>query len=225
MPTSTRKGADSVGRPAQLMPVARTPLPTAGPAGTVGGWRVGVTESTQERLTLADRSPLAKVLVRAAVDGPAAARLGIPRGRAARDTDGILVCGTGPGEWLLLAPPGSAAGLVARWDGPTAADELVSAVDLTSARALMRLTGEHASDVLATLCAIDLDDRQSPDGCVFRTSVANVVAEVVRDDDTHRPSYLLACDASYGRYLHGALLEAGMAFGIEATGFLTEASR
>jgi hypothetical protein len=54
--------------------------------------------------------------------------------------------------------------------------------------------------------------------------VAKVTTEVVRDD-THHRSYLLACDASYGRYLCGALLDAGAAFGIEATGFPTEAAR
>lgn len=174
-------------------------------------------------LTLADRSPLAKVLVRATPDGPTAALLGVARGRAARDGDGVLVVGSAPGEWTLLAPPGAAPGLVARFDGPPG-EELVSAVDLTSARVLVRLTGEHAPDLMATLCAVDLDDRTTPDGSAFRTSVAKVAAEVVRDDN-HGRSYLVACDSSYARYLHRALLDAGAAFGIEATGFPTEATR
>jgi heterotetrameric sarcosine oxidase gamma subunit len=179
-------------------------------------------------ITLTDRSPLAKVLVRADEGGPTAGRLAVVRGRAARHPDGTLVAATGPGEWLLLARPGTADDLVARWDGPTTGPsgdgELVSALDLTSARALLRLTGDHAPDLLATVCAVDLDDRVSPNGWAFRTSVAKVTTEVVRDD-THHRSYLLACDASYGRYLCGALLDAGAGFDIEATGFPTEAFR
>jgi heterotetrameric sarcosine oxidase gamma subunit len=222
-----------VARETQLIPLARSPLPMGAPAGVVGGWQVGVAEAAEDRLTLADRSPLAKVLVRAALDGPTAEHL-VARGRAARDADGTLVCGIGPGEWLLLAPPGSAAGLVDRWDETAAGSagdrkpdgngELVSAIDVTSARALLRLTGDQAVDLLATVCGVDFDDRVTPNGCAFRTSVAKVTAEVVRDD-THHRSYLLACDSSYGRYLHGALLDAGAAFGIEATGFPTEAAR
>jgi heterotetrameric sarcosine oxidase gamma subunit len=187
-----------------------------------------VTEQADGRLTLADRSPLAKVLVRAGDIGPTAARLGVARGRAARDGEGTLVAGIGPGEWLLVAPPGTAADLISRWDGPPAGPsedgELVSAVDVTSARALMRLTGDHAPDLLATVCAVDFDDRVTPNGGALRTSVAKVTAEVVRDD-THHRSYLLACDASFARFLHGALLDAGAPFGIEASGFPAEAAR
>lgn len=211
----------------QLIPMGQTPLTTRPPVGVVGGWRIGVGDSPAG-LTLADRSLLAKVLLRAGPDGPTAARLGVARGRAVRDGHGTLVAGMGPGEWLLVCRPGAADELIARWDGPRSGppdgDELVSAVDLTSARALMRLTGDDAPALLATVCAIDLDDRTTPNGSALRTSVAKVATEIVRDD-THRRSYLLACDASFGRYLYGALIDAGAAFGIAATGFPTEDSR
>jgi hypothetical protein len=61
------------------------------------------------------------------------------------------------------------------------------------------------------------------DGTAFRSAVAGVVTEVVRDD---RPgperSYLLACDWSFGQYLFDALLDAGGEFGVQVNGFFFE---
>src|SRR5207245_6758086 len=79
-----------------------------------------------------------------------------------------------------------------------------------------RLLGEKGA------AAVDLDDRVTPDGTAFRTSVAKVVADLVRDDvatpasasHPSRLSYLLHCDGSLGRYLFGALLDAGREFDI-----------
>ena len=94
-----------------------------------------------------------------------AAELGVPFGRAVRDAAGVLVAGSGPGEWLLLAPPGEATAVAARLEGlaGNATGELVSVVDLTHGRALMRLTGPAAADALATVCGIDASDRFTPE--------------------------------------------------------------
>ncbi len=62
-------------------------------------------------LTITDCTPLAKVHVRAPWNGAMAKALGVPFGRAgSRPTAGgaCLFVGSGPGEWLVLAPPGSA---------------------------------------------------------------------------------------------------------------------
>ena len=65
----------------------------------------------------------------------------------------------------------------------------------------------------------------TPDGAAFRSSVAKVVTDVVRDDEDGSPSYLLHCERSYGQYLFDALLDAGDEFGVEISGFTTEDSR
>jgi heterotetrameric sarcosine oxidase gamma subunit len=167
---------------------------------------------------LADWTPLAKVLVRAAPDGPAARTLGVSCGRARRNTSGTLVVRFGPDEWLLLGA--GAPGLVEHWEG-VAGDALTAVVDITSGRALLRLTGARAPDVLAKLCAVDVHG--ATDGTAFRSAVAGVVTEVVRHD---RPgpqrSYLLACDWSFGQYLFDALLDAGGEFGVQVNGFFFE---
>jgi heterotetrameric sarcosine oxidase gamma subunit len=209
--------------------IARSPVRPVQPA-VLAGWEV-TGRAAAAGLTLTDVTPLAKVLVRAPADGAVARALGVPFGRAARDRDGALVTGSGPGEWLVLGPAGGQSALrqrLAELTAPAAARELVTVLDLTHARALLRLTGPAAAGVLAKVCAIDLADSVTPDGTAFRSSVARVVTDVARDDqardDQDRPSrpvpsYLLHCERSYGQYLFDALLDAGAEFGIDIDRF------
>jgi heterotetrameric sarcosine oxidase gamma subunit len=107
--------------------------------------------------------------------------------------------------------------LAARYPG-----EVVTATDVTHGRALVRLTGPRAASVLAKVCGIDTSDGITPDGAAFRTAVAAVATDVIRDDTGGVPSYLLHCERSSGAYLFGELLAAGGEFGIEIDGFTTE---
>src|SRR6478736_303548 len=201
-------------------PVARSPIEPAPPVLVVDGWEVSGRRA-QAGLTLTDCTPLAKLQVRAPIGGRAAAELAVPFGRAVRDPGGTLTAGSGPGEWLLLAAPGQGPVLTARM-GDLAArcpGELVTATDLTHGRALVRLTGPRAAGVLAKVCGIDTSEPITPDGAAFRTAVAAVATDVIRDDTGGVPSYLLHCERSSGAYLFGELLAAGGEFGIEIDGF------
>ncbi len=190
------------------------------------GWEVSGCRA-HSGLTLTDCTPLAKVQARAPAGGAAAGALGVPFGRAARDQAGVLVIGSGPGEWLLIAAPGQGPALVSRVHtlSASAPGELVTAADLTHGRALMRLTGSRAADVLAAVCGVDLSDDITPDGAAFRTSVAAVATDVIRDDTAGVRSYLLHCERSSGQYLFSALLSAGRDFGVEIDGFRAPGSR
>jgi heterotetrameric sarcosine oxidase gamma subunit len=204
-------------------PVARSPIEPLPPVLVVEGWEVSGRRA-QAGLTLTDCTPLAKVGVRAPAGGRAAAELGVPFGRAVRDAGGTLTAGSGPGEWLLLGAPGAGPALAARAAGLAARcpGELVTATDVTHGRALIRLTGPRAADVLAKVCGIDTADGVTPDGAAFRTAVAAVATDVIRDDTGGVPSYLLHCERSSGAYLFGELLAAGGQFGIEIDGFTTD---
>ena len=232
--------------PIARSPIARSPIAPGGPTRVVAGWEVAAGRSAAP-LTLSDRTPLAKVVVRAPAGSATAEALGVLPGRATRLDDGTLAVGSGPEEWTLLAAPGRGPALAERWPageggdsgggsggggggsgggdgdgnrgGCVVDDGLTTAVDLTSARALLRLTGAPADRLLAKVCAIDLDDRVTPDGSAFRSSVAKVVTDVIRDDQAGIRSYLLHCDRSYGQYLCDALLDAGAEFDIEVDGF------
>ena len=205
-------------------PLSRSPIAPAPPVRVEAGWEVSGCRS-DAALTITDCTPLAKVHLRAPWNGAMAKALGVPFGRAARD-QGWLVVGSGPGEWLVLAPPAAAAA-VAGWLGTVAADsapeEFVSVVDLTHGRALMRITGPDAADLLARLCGADLHDDMAPDGAALRSAVAGVATDIIRDDIVHDgagvPSYLLHCERSSGQYLFGALVSAGESLGIGVDGF------
>jgi heterotetrameric sarcosine oxidase gamma subunit len=213
----------------------------------VAGWQVSGRRASAEPaagLTITDCTPLTKVQLRAPAAGGASAALGVPFGRAARNPAGMLVAGSGPGEWLVIAPPGQGRQLTA-WLARLAAraqDEPVTTVDLTHGRALIRLTGSRSADVLAKVCGIDLSDDITPDGAAFRSSVAALATDVIRDDRSGQPgedrqpgedgqpgragqpagagrSYLLHCERSSGQYLFDVLLRSGAEFGIEIDGF------
>jgi heterotetrameric sarcosine oxidase gamma subunit len=231
--------------------VARSPIAPAPPVVAVAGWQVSGARATSP-LTLADCTPLAKVLLRAPAGGSVAALIRIPFGRAVRNAavpaaaqkasgpgaagtypsgasrnaadsgvPGVLIAGSGPGEWLAIGPPGCGPELVDRLAALAAGapQEHVSLVDLTHGRALMRLAGPQSADVLACVCGIDLSDAITPDGAAFRTGVAAVATDIIRDDSGGSPSYLLHCERSSGQYLFDALLQAGARFGIEIDGF------
>jgi sarcosine oxidase subunit alpha len=207
--------------PAPASPIAAAAVPRAG-LPRAGLPRAGVSRAGVSRVggqvAMTDESGSAKVLVRAAVDGPVGTALGTRFGRAARDADGALVVGSAPGEWLLLcagADSGRTEKLQARLAG---LEELVSMVDVTHGRALLRLTGPRAADLLAKVCAIDLADDVTPDGAALCTSTAKLVTGLVRDDMDGAPSYLLHCERSSGQYLWDALLDAGVEFGITTAG-------
>jgi heterotetrameric sarcosine oxidase gamma subunit len=202
-------------------PLARSPIRPAAPLIVLAGWEVSGRRAAGT-LTLTDCTPLAKVLLRAPADGQVAAALTVPFGRARRNEADVLVVGSGPGEWLLIASPGQAAEVAARLYGVASRvpGESVSVTDLTHGRAMMRLTGPKAADVLSAVCGIDLSDAVTPDGAAFRSSVAALATDVIRDDVAGTRSYLLHCERSSGQYLFDALLSAGRDLGIEIDGFV-----
>jgi sarcosine oxidase subunit gamma len=158
-------------------------------------------------VVLADDSGRAKVLVKAAPGGPLSSALGIGFGVVRPLDDGVLGIGSGVGEWLLLGPPGPADGLAERWRAESD-DGLVTVLDATAGRTVLRLTGAAGGAVLAKVCGVDM--ASAADGTAVRTSVARVASLVVRTGD----DFLLSCERSFGEYLADALLDAGAEFGI-----------
>jgi heterotetrameric sarcosine oxidase gamma subunit len=197
--------------------VARSPIAPVPPTAVEHGWEVSARRSAAE-LKITDCTPLAKVLVLASTYGGVARALDLPFGRAARDAHGTLVVGSGPGEWLLLAPPGTAPEVMGRVE-EVSEEGLVSVFDATHGRALVRISGAPTVALLSKVCAIDFADEVTPNGAAFRSSVAKLVTDVLRDDRDGERSYLLHCERSSGQYLFDALLDAGDEFGIEVDGF------
>lgn len=198
-------------------PIARSPIPAAPPVEVRDGWEVSARRSPAP-LVLRDATPLAKITIRAPEAGATAAALGVGFGRSRRDAHGLLV-GSGPGEWLAIGAVGTADAAVRRLGELAADDEHVSIVDQTHGRALVRLTGTGARGLLTRVCAIDLSDRATPDGAALRTSVANLVVDIIRDDRDTSPSYLLHCERSSGQYLFDLIVDVGAEFDLDVAGF------
>lgn len=212
-----------------ISPLARSPIPIAEPAGVAHGWQISARRS-RAGLRLADHTASAKVAVRAEPGGVAAERIGVRVGRAIRTgvepappdlrARSALICRFGPGEWLAMATLEQRASL---WGhlraATTGVDELVSLIDVTHGRVVLRLTGAQAAAALSKICGIDLQNDVTPDGTALRTSVAALVTDIVRDDVDGQCSYLLGCEWSSGQYLQNAVASAGAEFGIEDDGF------
>ncbi len=112
----------------------------------------------------------------------------VPLGTSRREAD-RLVFSISPGEWIIIgggAPAGAA--------------------DLTHVRAMFRLSGAGAREVLEAACALDLNDQMTPDGAAARTLVAGIATELVRDDVAGEPSYLLLMSRSFARAVWDRLL-------------------
>ena len=207
----------------ETAPIARSPIAPLPPTTVEHSWEVSARRSTAE-LKITDCTPLAKILVLASTEGEVARSLGVSFGRATRDAHGTLVVGSGPGEWLLLATPGTSAAVTQRVE-EVPGEGLTSVFDATHGLALLRITGARAPDLLAKVCAIDFSEAVTPDGAAFRSSVAKLVTDIVRDDRDGEISYLLHCERSSGQYLFDILIDAGDEFGIEVDGFVDPGNR
>ena len=202
---------------ASTAPVARSSIRPPAPTSVHAGWEVSGLRSSAA-LRLADLTPLAKVLIRTSAQSRMGLSLKCAFGRSARNKAGYLVAGTGPDEWLVIAPASSAEAVVAGLEGADQ-PELATVLDVTHGGVLLRLTGAEAASVLEKLCAIDLSDAVTPDGAVFRSSVARVTTDVIRDDLAGTRSYLLHSDRASGQYQFDALLDAGAEFNLAVDGY------
>jgi heterotetrameric sarcosine oxidase gamma subunit len=161
---------------------------------------------------VADCTPYAKVLVRSAPDEQL----------ATHGADVLVGC-LGPGEWLVLAAPGTAEEVTERIRRHVDVAR-ASIYDVTHAYGLLRVAGEASAVLLARLCAVDLGDGAVPRGASFRSLVAEARATVIREDGNGRNggrerSYLVAADWVDIPYLFDVLLGAGADLGIDVDGF------
>jgi sarcosine oxidase subunit gamma len=106
-----------------------------------------------------------------------------------------------PDELMVLCPFETAAGTAAEMaralDGTHAL-----AVNVSDARALFRVTGAQAREVLAKLCPADLSPAGFAPGMIRRTRLAQVPAAIWMDGDG---GIRVMCFRSVARYAFGAL--------------------
>lgn len=115
-----------------------------------------------------------------------------------------LVCGSRPGEWLVIGEADAVRAAVGDVEAHT--------VDLTHGRVLIEVAGEAAAGTLEKICNLDWSDSMTPDGAVVSASVAKISCDVIRHDNDGRRAYLVAADRSFGQYLYDAIADAAAEF-------------
>jgi sarcosine oxidase, subunit gamma len=123
-----------------------------------------------------------------------------PQGRANITGDSGL-CWMSPDELLVLCPYDE---VETRLDALTTklGDMFALAVNVSDARALFRVSGPAAREVLAKLCPVDMSPQPFTPGMFRRTRMAQVPAAFWMDDDE---SIHIICFRSMADYVFGVL--------------------
>lgn len=115
------------------------------------------------------------------------------------EVNGDRACGwMSPDEYLLVLPYPAVADALARLSKSLAGQHYL-AVDVSDARAVFRIEGEGAADVLCKLSPVDFD-RLEP-GELRRTRAAQVAAAMWKQDQ----GFTLVCFRSVAGYVMGLL--------------------
>ena len=131
----------------------------------------------------------------------AAAGVDIPGTWTASVTDGKGVCWMSPDELLVLCPYAEADATVAALTKALAKEHAMG-VDVSDARALFRVSGPNAREVMAKLCPIDLSPGAFGPGQFRRTRLAQVPAAFWMDGDE---SFQIICFRSVAQYVFDLL--------------------
>jgi sarcosine oxidase, subunit gamma len=111
----------------------------------------------------------------------------------------------GPDEWLITSPFRTPEELETGLREAVGAGDTV--VDVSAQRTTLRMRGEHARDLLAGGCSLDLHPRVFGRGAAAQTllGLAGVVLMALDDTGTH---YQIVVRASFAGYLTSWLLDA-----------------
>jgi sarcosine oxidase subunit gamma len=141
----------------------------------------------------------------------AAAGLELPQGPKRAASPGVAMIGIGPHEWLLIAEGEQGRAGLARLK--EAVQGLASVVDQSQAKAVLRLAGQRARDVLAKGCGLDLHQRVFKSGDAATTQIALIPCQLWQLDDT--PSFELAVPLGYAASLWSWLTASAAEYGFE----------
>lgn len=160
--------------------------------------------SFQGFATIREIGPVGMIALRAkglkALDKAIKAAIGVKTPAQRRiEVNGDRACAwMSPDEYLLMLPYAEVAEALAKLSKSLAAEHYL-AVDVSDARAVFRIEGDRAADVLRKLSPVDFD-RLAP-GEVRRTRAAQVAAALWKQDQ----GFTLVCFRSVAAYVMGLL--------------------
>ncbi|AXS42195.1 sarcosine oxidase subunit gamma family protein [Breoghania sp. L-A4] len=124
---------------------------------------------------------------------------------------GVTVYWLGPDEWLILTPPGAEHALIATLREALSGVHC-AVVDVSGNRALIRMSGAEAREILAKGCSLDLHPRSFKAGDCAQTLIARCGVILHQRDDA--PSYDLLPRRSFSEYLWLWLVDASAEYGV-----------
>lgn len=128
-----------------------------------------------------------------------AAGLAMPGANAANVAGENGLCWMSPDEMLVLCPYGDVAARLAAMQKALSKVHAL-AVDVSDARAVFRVSGSAAREVLAKLCPVDLSPAAFAPGMFRRTRMAQVPAAFWMDD---AETFRVVCFRSVADYVFG----------------------
>lgn len=119
--------------------------------------------------------------------------LELPMGPKRAGKDGFALVGTAPGQWLAVVEGRAALGMLASL--AAGLKGLATIIDQSDGKAVLRISGPRAREVLAKGCSLDLNPRVFKAGNAGTTPVALIDCVIWQVDET--PSYDLAVPTSF----------------------------
>jgi len=140
-----------------------------------------------------------------------ASGLELPHGPKRAASDGLAIIGMGAHEWLAIAE--SERGRVALARVEEAGKRFASFVDQSHAKAILRLYGTRARDVLAKGCGLDLHQRVFEPGDAATTQLALIPCQLWQLDET--PTFELSVPLGYAGSFWSWLSASAAEYGFE----------
>ena len=128
--------------------------------------------------------------------------VGLPEAGHSAAAGPVTALWLGPDEWLVVADDGGEKLKGSLREALTGVDAAVT--DVSDARAVIRLTGAGAREVLAKGCTLDLHRRVFGPGQVAQTTLAKadvILFQSVDDDASGEPSFDIYVGRSFAEYL------------------------
>jgi sarcosine oxidase subunit gamma len=119
--------------------------------------------------------------------------LELPIGPKRVSKDGFALIGTAPGQWLAVVEGRAALSMLAKL--AAGLKGLATIIDQSDGKAVLRISGPRAREVLAKGCSLDLNPRVFKPGSAGTTPVALIDCVIWQVDET--PSYDLVVPTSF----------------------------
>jgi len=135
--------------------------------------------------------------------------LALPMEQMRVSKNGFALIGTAPGQWLAIAESKEARALPAMLG--VALKGVATVVDQSDGKAVLRISGPRAREVLAKGCSLDLHRSVFKPGSAGTTPVALIDCVIWQVDET--PSYDLAVPTSFAESFWSWLTASAAEFG------------